>query len=108
MKLHDFLVEHAKFPFPVLDESQSIYATHVSDFEGGILERQWKAKYAVRDNALVQKLCDSLQKILGDAILAPDSENSLLENVSPRLQYDRLFDEKVSCSANRSEVQVSF
>jgi len=39
--------------------------TDVSDFEVGLLEREWKAKHAVRDDALVRKLCDSLQNILG-------------------------------------------
>jgi hypothetical protein len=51
--------------FPLPDELRTVDTTDVSNFELGLLEREWKAKYAVRDDALVQKLCNSLQNILG-------------------------------------------
>jgi hypothetical protein len=54
-KWHDFLVEYAKFPFPLPDESRTVGTTDISDLEVGLLEtRVWKAKYAVRDDALIQ------------------------------------------------------
>lgn len=45
------------------------HTTDVSDFEAGLLKSEWKAKYALRDDALVRKLCDSLKNILGDTAL---------------------------------------
>ena len=51
--LHDFLVEHAKFPFPLLDEPKSLGTTDISTLDVNLLETEWKAKVAVRDNTLV-------------------------------------------------------
>jgi hypothetical protein len=65
-KLHDFLVEHAKFPFPHLGELQSGDTTDISELEVTLLESEWKAKQAVPDDALVQKLCHTLKDILGE------------------------------------------
>ena len=39
IKPHDFLVEHAKFPFPHLGEGQSLNITDVSQLEVALLER---------------------------------------------------------------------
>jgi hypothetical protein len=83
-KLYDFLLQHAKFPFP-LHELRTPDTTDISDFEVGLLEKEWKAKYAIRDAALVRKLCDTLQNILGDTVLAADIENRLLADFSPQL-----------------------
>jgi hypothetical protein len=106
-KFHDFLVEHARFPFPLLDELQTTDTTDVSDFEVGLLESVWKAEYAVRDDALVRKLCDGLQNILGDTALSADSEKDLLANFSPRLESDEYgVDEE--WLTNPSKVQASF
>ena len=69
---HDFLVEHPKFLFPLPEERGSVSTTDISDFEVGLLERKWKAECAVRDDALVRKLCDSLEDILGDAVISAD------------------------------------
>jgi hypothetical protein len=106
-KFHDFLVEHARFPFPLPDELQTTDTTDVSDFEVGLLESVWKAKYAVRDDALLQNLCDSLQNILGDTALSVDSEKYLLANFSPRLESDE-YGEDEEWLTNPSKVQVSF
>jgi hypothetical protein len=106
-KFHDFLVEHAKFPFPLPDEFRTTVTTDVSDFEVGLLKREWKAKYAVRDDTLVRKLCDSLQNILGDIALSADSEKDLLANFSPRLEFDE-YGEDEEWLTNASKVQASF
>jgi hypothetical protein len=106
-KIHDFLVEHAKFPFPLPDESRTVDTTDVSDLEVGLLEREWKAKYAFRDDALVRKLCDSLKNILGDTILSADSERVLLGMFLPQLESDEL-GEQEEWLTNPSEVQASF
>ena len=50
---HDFLAEHAKLLFPLPDELRTVDTTDVSHFEVGLLERVWKAEYAVRIDALV-------------------------------------------------------
>jgi hypothetical protein len=85
-KLHDFLVEHAKFPFPPTVESRSLTSTAVSVFDTGLLKREWKAGYAVRDNELAEKLCQNLEHILGDTPLTLGDEKSLLDCFSPKLQ----------------------
>jgi hypothetical protein len=105
-RLHDVLVEHAKFPFPHPDEFRPVNTTDISYFEVGLLRQDWRAKYAVQDDALIRKLCDSLQTILGDTLLAADAENHLLANFSPRLQSD-VYGENEEWFENPSEVQVS-
>ena len=76
MKLHDFLVEPAMFPFPHPNEDQTTDTTDVSQFEVGMLDVEWKAWYAVRDDNLDQKLCQTLEDILGDVPLATTSSLS--------------------------------
>ena len=85
--LHKFLVEHAKFPFPQPDEYQSADATDISRLQVGLLEKEWKANHAVRDDTLVQKLCSALENILGDTRLVADAENQLLARFSSRIQF---------------------
>ena len=53
-----------------------------------MLEREWKAVHAVRDDTLVQKLCQALEDILGATALAAGAENYLLASFSPQLQVD--------------------
>lgn len=86
MKLHDFLAEHAAFTFPLCDESRSTGTnSDISPTEVGLLEREWKAEHAIRDSTLVQKLCRTLENILGEISLATDDEDSLLDYFSPNL-----------------------
>ena len=106
MKLHDFLVESAMFPFPQPTEDRTADTTDVSQFEVGMLEREWKAGHAVPDDTLVQKLCDALEGILGDTPLKADDENFLLRSFSPRLQFDHGLEDE-EWDMNPSEVQVS-
>jgi hypothetical protein len=109
-KLHDFLVEHAKFPFPALNEHLSSSTTDISTLEVDSLEKknpEWKAKLAVRDDTLVQKLCDALEGILGDAPLVESAEDYLLASFSPRIQFDELGREDKVWSMNSSEARVS-
>ena len=82
---HDFLVEHAMFPFPELVGTRSINSTDISPFDVGLINAEWKAKHAVRDNSLNQKLCSVLQDILGDQVLPAATENFLLPAFSPKL-----------------------
>jgi hypothetical protein len=107
MKLHDFLVEHAKFPFPPLSVELSSSTTDISVLDVNSLETKWKAKRAVRDDTLVQKLCDALGAILGDAPLAEATENYLLVSFSPRIQVDEFGREDKDWSTNPSEAHVS-
>ena len=105
--LHDFVVEHAEFPFPIPDELRTAGTTDVSQFEVGLLEREWKATHAVRDDNLFAKLCNALGNILGDRLLAVDSENYLLASFSPRIQVDERGREEQEWLENPSESQVS-
>ena len=106
-KLHNFLVERAMFPFPSLDRRMSSNITDISLLEVDLLETEWKAKVAVRDDALIQKLCDALKRILGDAYLEEGAENYLLSSFSPRIQFDERGGEDEDWSANPSEGHVS-
>ena len=107
LKLHDFLVEHAKFPFPPLNGDLSSSTTDISALDVDLLAIEWKAKLAVRDDTLVQKLCGALEDILGDAPLAEHAENYLLATFSPRIQFDELGGEDRDWSTNSSETHVS-
>jgi hypothetical protein len=105
--LHDFLVKHAKLPFPPLSECLSSSTTDISTLEVDSLEIEWKAKLAVRDDTLVQKLCGTLQEILEDAPLTEDGKNDLLASFSPRIQIGVRGREDKDWSSNPSEAQVS-
>ena len=107
-KFYDFLVEHAKFPFPLPGEIQTVDTTDISDFDVGLLAREWKAKHAVRDDALVQKLCDSLQNILGDSTLSADCELALLNFFAPRIEFNEFTGRDRDWSTNPNERQASF
>jgi len=107
---HDFLVEHAMFPFPKPDEARSIDSTDVSEIEVGLLKTEWKAKHsAMRDDTLVQKLCDTLQDILRDRVLPAGAEKHLLVAFSPKLQvseYTGTFDREWLANPNEAHVSL--
>jgi len=109
LTFHDFLVEHAKFPFPLAETSigGTATSTDIVDFEVGLLDRQWKALHAVRDNDLAMKLCDALETILAETPLTEDSRNSLLPLFLPALSVhaDGVLD--VMWSKNINEAHVS-
>jgi len=106
-KLHDFLVEHAKFPFSPLDGHLSTTTTDISTFEVGLLEKEWKAKLVVRDNNLIQNLCGALEHILGDARLADADESDLLASFAPKIQFPERGGEDEDWSSNPHETWVS-
>lgn len=101
--LHNFLVEHAMFPSPQPNEDSSTDITDISLVEVPLLEREWKAKHAVRDNTLVQKLCSTLENVLGDTLLSADAENQLLSRFSPRIQLGAFGREDSNWIRNPSE-----
>jgi len=105
--LHDFLVEHAKFPFPPLSADLSSSTTDISAIDVNLLEIEWKAKLAVRDDTLVQKLCDTLQDILEDALLTESGKDYLLASFLPRIQIDERGREDEDWSNNPNEAHVS-
>ncbi|KAF8652885.1 hypothetical protein AX14_008326, partial [Amanita brunnescens Koide BX004] len=104
--LNEFLVEHAKFPFPQPDEYQSADATDISRLQVGLLEKEWKANHAVRDDTLVQKLCSALENILGDTRLVADAENQLLARFSSRIQFSARGREDLDWRENSSEIKL--
>lgn len=109
---HDFLVKHARFPFPHSDELRTVGSTDISLLEVGLLAQEWKAERAVRDDALVQKLCDGLEDILGDTALQTDAETFLLTKFSPLLEFGGsgygLVPQGQLWLTNPSEAHVSF
>jgi hypothetical protein len=106
-KLHDFLLEHAKFPFPDVEDDRSVGTTDISEIEVGLLG-EWKANHAVRDDTLVQKLCHTLKDILDETLLAADAESYLLASFLPKIQFDERGHEDRKWSTNPSEAHVSF
>jgi hypothetical protein len=104
--LHDFLEQRAKFPFPAIGDIRSAGTTDISHFH--LLEGQWKAQHAVRDETLVQKPCFALKKILADTALTVDAENYLLESFLPQIEVDRLGRRDPDWLTNPSEARVSF
>ncbi|KAH8998497.1 hypothetical protein EDB92DRAFT_1835507 [Lactarius akahatsu] len=56
----EFLVKHAKFPFPDPVENGSVSATDIPYKDVGVIAPEWRAKYAVPDKTLVQRLCRTL------------------------------------------------
>jgi hypothetical protein len=105
---HDFLVKHAMFPFPEPDDTKSVVSTDISELEVGLLGKGWKAGHAVRDDTLVQKLCDVLQDILGDTALPPGAENHLLSFFSPKLGVTFAGEVEDEWLMNPNEAHVSF
>lgn len=108
----EFLVENAKFPFPHprprLDEDRPDGTTDISPVEVGLLSPEWKAQYAVRDEHLLQKLCQTLDDILGDAHL-PGGYNQLLPFFGRRLQFPIMGQQEVEdldWSENDGKAQV--
>ena len=97
-----------KVPIPSFYGHLSSSTTDISIFKVDLLETEWKAKVAVRDDILVQKLCDALEDILGDAPLGEGAENYLLASFSPRIQVDELGREDMDWSSNSNERHVSF
>ena len=102
MKLYDFLVEHAMFPFPRPNEARTAYTTDVSQFEVGLLDIAYRAR-----RFSCRKLCQALEDILGDIHLAACAENYLLASFSPQLQVDERGREYEEWDMNLSEAQVS-
>ncbi|KAI0294177.1 hypothetical protein BC826DRAFT_1012766 [Russula brevipes] len=102
-KLHDFLVEHAKFPFPPLHEHLAAYTTDISTIDVELLEKEWRAKLAVRDDNFIQNLCGALEHILGDARLADSDESDLLASFAPKIQFPERGGEDEDWSSNPNE-----
>ena len=56
MTLQDFLVEHAKFPFPPLTEDGTFDTIDISYLDVGLLTQERKAQEAVPDETLILRL----------------------------------------------------
>ncbi|KAH9042052.1 hypothetical protein EDB85DRAFT_1856993 [Lactarius pseudohatsudake] len=104
----EFLVEHAKFPFPDPVENGSVSATDISYKDVGVVAPEWRAKYAVPDKTLVQKLCRTLDNILEDTVLSDGSRVHLLLNFGRHLQFRPIGTREIedpTWSTNGSECQ---
>ena len=93
--------------FPALDGHLSSSTADISTVDADSLETEWKAKLAVRDDTLVEKLCDVLKCILGDAPLAEGAKDYLLASFSPKIQFDELGTEDEDWFTNPNEAHVS-
>jgi hypothetical protein len=104
---HDFLVEHAKFPFPECSLGSVASSTDISEFDVGLLDNEWKAYHAVRDNSLAEKLCEYLKGILGETPLTEESRKDLLLWFLPALSTVRRGMAAKEWLNNPSEAHVS-
>jgi hypothetical protein len=82
---HDFLVKHAKFPFPSCSLGPVASSTDISELDVGLLDNEWKAHHAVRDNDLAKKLCEYLKATLGQMHVTEESTKVLLPLFLPAL-----------------------
>jgi len=102
-----FLVEHAKFPFPHPVEDGYVGTADLSQFDVGLLNGPWRAQRAVRDETLVQKLCETLDNILQDTPLPANSEDQLLYMFGHHLQFPfDVEDPGWSRNGNGSQVRI--
>jgi hypothetical protein len=108
MTLHDFLVANAKFPFPDTNDSRTGGTTDISLLDVSLLDKQWRAGHAVRDDTLVQKLCRVLKTILGGTPLAARDASHLLSCFTPKLQVDEDGFEDPMWTVNPNEAHVRF
>ncbi|KAH9037233.1 hypothetical protein EDB85DRAFT_1861475 [Lactarius pseudohatsudake] len=83
----EFLVEHAKFPFPDPVENKSAGSTDISPEDVGRVDPKWRAKYAVPDEALVGNLCQTLDDILKDTVLSDSSRVYIQSKFGRHLQF---------------------
>jgi hypothetical protein len=97
--LLDFL-QNARFPCPPIQTHGNTNTTDVSLTDMGLVDDTWKAKRAIKDNALVGHLCDTLQQIIGQTPL-PQNEDLLRSNFSPMLERNRIWEQ-----SNSSEAEV--
>ncbi|KAH9042056.1 hypothetical protein EDB85DRAFT_1857198 [Lactarius pseudohatsudake] len=107
----EFLVEHAKFPFPDPVENGSVGATYISPMDVGNVAPEWRAKYAVPDETLVQKLCETLDNILGDTVLPDGSRNDLLQRFGRHLEFRTIGGKDIKnlqWSVNASEARSQY
>ncbi|KAH9049838.1 hypothetical protein EDB84DRAFT_1555805 [Lactarius hengduanensis] len=107
----EFLVEHAKFPFPDPVENGSVGATDISPMDVGNVAPEWRAKYAVPDETLVQKLCETLDNILGDTVLPDGSRNNLLQRFGRHLEFRTIGGKDIKnlqWSVNASEARSQY
>ncbi|KAH8982585.1 hypothetical protein EDB92DRAFT_1893725 [Lactarius akahatsu] len=98
----EFLVEHAKFPFPDSVENKSVGTTDISPED---------SRDAVPDETLVKNLCQTLDNILKDTVLPDDSRNNLLLYFGRHLQFRtvgrREIEDRIwSTNRNESEVRI--
>ncbi|KAH9004927.1 hypothetical protein EDB86DRAFT_2796383 [Lactarius hatsudake] len=106
-----FLVEHAKFPFPLPVENRSVNTTDISPKDVVNIAEEWKAKYAVPDETLVQKLCTALDNILGDTVLPDGPRNDLLQTFGRHVEFNRIGGKdirRLRWSVNDSEVRSQY
>ena len=60
----------------------------------------------MRDDTLVQELCQTLERILGDTPLVDGADNYLLANFSAQLQSDRRGREDIEWARNPNESRM--
>lgn len=103
-----FLAHQEVFPFPDMSEDRYANSADISFYEASHLAPEWKAEFAVQDETLIQKLCDTLDGIMGDTLLSSDSERVLLSSFGRRLECRTVSGREVNWAAkNDSEFQIS-
>jgi hypothetical protein len=65
-------LENARFPDPPTETQGSAVTTGMSPLDISLVHDNWKAQRAIRDPTLVNNLCDTLAKILGQTPLPDD------------------------------------
>jgi hypothetical protein len=105
----EFLLEHAKFPFPKTTGRSSGSSADINPLQIGSIPQNWKAKYAVPDVTLVQKLSQTLDEILGNTPIEGPTDY-VLSVFGRRLKFfpavDGVETRNTRWSKNRDKVHV--
>ncbi|KAI9446260.1 hypothetical protein H4582DRAFT_543296 [Lactarius indigo] len=92
--LHAFLFEHAKFSFPVPARGGHANSADISCVGLSALAPEWKAQYAIRDETFIQKFCQALEDIVGDALVPGHLQDQLLSKLGDRLRFPVIGDQE--------------
>ena len=91
--------------------SRSSHSSHSSHCHfADILDNQWKARHAVHDNDLADKLCDSLRTTLGHAPVIELSRRCMLGWLLPRILHvggGRVDRDWTNINRNQAHVSVT-
>lgn len=108
---HNFLVEHAKFPFPDIQEARTVSSADISEVDVGLIAEDWKAIHVMPDTHLVPNLCQTLENILGNDLISEVCKEQLQSRFGHHVEYhtaedgEEMRNSKWCANSNESDVR---